>query len=321
MKSKREEMRTQKHAVVCTGHDKRQDLNLKGVDDRFLRAIYHYHMLKPEQLTRRYYSRGSLTFVKARLKLLADHGYLEANEQPTTRGRSPYYYMLAAKGIKYLKEIGLEVNRYYRPSRKAKYLPFLMHTFSVNDVLIAAELLVQDTPQLSLAEMQHELTLKQDPCKVPVGRERPSGDGNKGARHISIVPDGWLDFRYDRGTGAHERRMCIWLEVDRGTVGMKDFKEKATAILTFYKSGAYQKRFGTNSLRVAFATTDGMTRVKQMRTWLIDVLTTQQEKSGIAERFVCTALPDVIDPHRLFLTPVWYVPFDNTPLVSLLLTE
>lgn len=102
---------------------------------------------------------------------------------------------------------------------------------------------------------------------------------------------------------------------------MKDFKEKATAILSFYKSGAYQKRFGTHSLRVAFATTDGMARVKQMRTWLCDVLTKQQEKPGIAERFVCTALPDEIDPRTLFLTPVWYVPFDNTLQVSLLATK
>jgi hypothetical protein len=278
-------------------------------------------MLKPEQLTRRYYSRRSLTFVKARLKLLTDHGYLEANRQPTTRGRSPFFYTLAGKGIKYLKEARFEVNRYYRPSRKVEYLPFLLHTFSVNDVLIAAELLVEDLPQLTLAEMQHELTLKQDLCRVPVGRERLPGDGKASAKYSSIIPDGWLDFRYDRGTGTQERRICIWLEVDRGTVGMKDFKEKAAALLTFYKSGAYQKRFGTNSLRAAFATTDGMTRVKQMRTWLRDVLTKQQEKPGMAKRFVCTALPDEIDPHSLFLSPVWYIPFDNTPPVSLLVTE
>jgi hypothetical protein len=176
-------------------------------------------------------------------------------------------------------------------------------------------------PQLTLDKMQHELNLKQNPCRVPVGPERLSGERNLLAKHISIVPDGWLDFRYDRGMGTQERRMCIWLEVDRGTVGMKDFKEKAAAILSFYKSGAYQKRFGTNSLRVAFATTDGMTRVKQMRTWLCDVFAKQQEKSGMAQRFVCTALPDEIDPHRLFLTPVWYVPSDSTPPVSLLVTE
>src|SRR5216684_73985 len=150
-------------------NDKYQNFPLSGVDDRFLRAIYRYHMLKPEQLTRRYYSRGSLTFVKARLKLLTDHGYLEANQQPTTRGRSPFFYTLAGKGIKYLREAGFEVNRYYRPSRKVEYLPFLLHTFSVNDVLIAAELLAEGLPQLTLAEMQHELVLKQDPCRVPVG--------------------------------------------------------------------------------------------------------------------------------------------------------
>jgi len=292
-----------------------------GVDDRFLRVIYRYHMLKPEQLTWRYYSRGSLTYVKARLKLLTDHGYLEANEQPTTRGRSPFFYTLAGKGIKYLKEAGFEVNRYYRPSRIVEFLPFLLHTFSVNDVLIAAELLVEDQPQLTLAEMQHELALKQDPCKVPVRRNGYSREGETPTHHVTIVPDGWLDFRYDRGGDGAERRMCLWLEVDRGTVGKKEFKSKAAAILAFYQSGAYSRHFGTNSLRVAFATTDGMTRVNQMRAWLRDVLGKELEKPGITERFVCTALPAEIDPRSLFLTPTWHVPCDNAPAVSLLVTD
>jgi len=304
---------------VGTAHEKQESFAISGVDDRFLRAVYRYHMLKPEHITRRFYSKGSLTFVKARLKLLTDHGYLDANEQPTVRGRSPYYYTLANKGIKYLKEVGLEVQRYSRPSRKVEYLPFLSHTFSVNDVLIAAELVAEGSAQLSLVEMQHELVLKQDPCKVPV--ERMGRDDRAVTTHVSIVPDGWLDFRYDRGMELPERRMCIWLELDRGTVGMKDFKEKVTALLAFYKSGAYQKRFGTNSLRVGFATTDGVTRVRQMRTWLRDVMVKQQEKRALSERFVCTALPPDLDPHALFLTPVWYLPFDDSNAVPLLITE
>jgi Replication-relaxation len=228
-------------------------------------------------------------------------------------------HTLAGKGIKYLKEAGFEVNRYYRPSRKVEYLPFLLHTFSVNDVLIAAELLVEDFPQLTLAEMQHELTLKQDPCKIPM--RRSGKEGSTTMTYTTIVPDGWLDFRYDRGKEAQERRMCIWLEVDRGTVGMKDFKEKAAAILAYYRSGAYQQRFGTSSLRVAFAATDGTARVRQMRAWLRDVITRHPERASMSERFVCTALPAEIDPQALFLTPVWYVPFDETPPVSLLITE
>ncbi len=304
-----------------TRDQQHEAFSLSGIDDRFLQAIYRYHMLKPEQLTRRYYSRGSLTFVKARLKLLTDHGYLEANEQPTTRGRSPFFYTLASKGIKYLKEAGFEVNRYYRPSRKVEFLPFLLHTFSVNDVLIAAELLVENEPQLALAEMQHELTLKQDPCKVPVRRDGYGREGGTSTQHVTIVPDGWLDFRYDRGGDGAERRMCLWLEVDRGTVGKKEFKAKATAILAFYQSGAYARRFGTNSLRVAFATTDGTARANQMRAWLRDALGKELMKSGVAERFVCTALPGEIDPRTLFTSPTWYIPTDNAPPVSLLVTE
>ena len=62
-------------------HNQPDAFFLSGVEVRFLRTIYRYHMLKPEQLTRRFYSKGSLTLVKAHLKQLTDHGYLDANEQ------------------------------------------------------------------------------------------------------------------------------------------------------------------------------------------------------------------------------------------------
>jgi hypothetical protein len=146
-------------------------------------------------------------------------------------------------------------------------------------------------------------------------------EGETPTQQVTIVPDGWLDFRYDRGGDGAERRMCLWLEVDRGTVGKKEFKSKAAAILAFYQSGAYSRRFGTNSLRIAFATTDGMTRVNQMRAWLRDALGKELMKPGVAERFVCTALPGEIDARTIFLVPIWYVPIDNTPAVSLLVTE
>jgi hypothetical protein len=172
---------------------------------------------------------------------------------------------------------------------------------------------------LTLAEMQHELTLKQDPCKVPVKRDGYGRAGEAANQHVTIVPDGWLDFRYDRGGGgAEHRRMCLWLEVDRGTVGKREFKAKAAAILSFHQSGAYAGRFGTNSLRVVFATTSGMERVNQMRTWLRDALGRELEKPGMAERFVCAALPDEIDPRTLFTSPVWHLPTDFSPPVPLL---
>ena len=115
--------------------------------------------------------------------------------------------------------------------------------------------------------------------------------------------------------------MCLWLEIDRGTVGKKEFKAKAVAILAFYQSGAYSQRFGTNSLRVAFATTAGTARVNQMRAWLRDALGKELMKPGVAERFVCTALQDEIDPRSLFLSPVCYIPTDHSLPVPLLAVD
>ena len=72
-------------------------------------GLYHLHLLTAAQLTRLHYSMGSYKTICQRLKTLADEGYITIDAVPEKFTRGPNYYTLGAKGIQYLREIGLDI--------------------------------------------------------------------------------------------------------------------------------------------------------------------------------------------------------------------
>src|SRR5712692_4635857 len=84
------------------------DILLRGSEEMPI-GLYHLHMATAEQLCRLHYSMKSVKAVKAKLRLLADNGYVQIDELPTKRLRSPYHYLLDIKGVAYLKAIGMDV--------------------------------------------------------------------------------------------------------------------------------------------------------------------------------------------------------------------
>src|SRR2546425_11125154 len=92
---------------------------LDGVDDRLLQALGRFHYLTAKQVTNLYYKAGSFTTVQARLKRLADNGYLLPLALPTIRAKSPFVYTLATKGREYLVELGFDLPGVsFRPSKE-----------------------------------------------------------------------------------------------------------------------------------------------------------------------------------------------------------
>jgi hypothetical protein len=169
-----------------------------------LQSVYTYYYMTANQVCRLHYSPGSFTRVEKLLKELRDNGYLQWDAVPTKRrtGSSPAYYMLARRGVAYLRKLGFDVSILPYPSEKKEQKSlFIPHTLTVNDVLIAACLLEKTVPDIRLAAMKHELFLKRT--------------------MQGVVPDGWLDFRL------HEKeQVCFSLEVDRGTEDQKPFRQK-----------------------------------------------------------------------------------------------
>lgn len=264
-------------------------------EQRMLLTLRRYHYLTAEQVTRLLYSRGSHTFVQTRLKNLADSGMLATTTlRRSHRGRATTVYTLSRKAHTYLDGLGIAPPVRFRPGEVTGVSePHLDHALAINDVLIAADLFVAATPGVELAQVVHERELKHQAVPVVIAGER-----------ISVVPDGWLDFRML----AQGYRTCIALELDRGTEEQKRWKRKVRGLVA-WASGPYRERFGTDVLTVAVITTEDERRAAQLRAWTEEELTRLDHRS-LAELFLFTCCdPATTDPVTLFTAPIFTVTF------------
>ena len=248
------------------------------------------------------YSPASLTYVQSRLKRLADTGYLERLYLPRARraGSGPLLYRLRRKSIPILRAQDLELPYRLRPSEARGYgYLHLMHTLAVNDLLIAATILVRETPGLELVRLKHERELQTDPATVTVEGERQQ-----------VVPDGFLDFQYANS------QHCLLLELDRGSHGQVTWKKKVRG-LAGLADGPYEEQFGTTSLTVMVLSTSGVERAELLRRWTGEELS-RLGRQELGEFFCFAALdPATSPPRRLFLDPIWSRPIQGDQVAML----
>lgn len=267
-------------------------------------GLYHLQMATAEQLCRLHYKPGTLTTVKARLKDLADNGYIQADAIPTKFFRSPYYYALGQKGIRYLEETGCDTSAAFRSSREInKHALFVEHTLELNDVLITAALLQRTDPRYRLESFIHERVLKRTPYDVSWQHEK-----------LRLIPDAFLDFRQQLPDG-RQRRMPILLEHDRGTEEQQYFRRRVRAYIFLLSSGAYKELFSVQAITVAFTTFAGSQRLRQMGEWTRAELNGAPPSIGQCLLFATFARP--LEPYKMFLEPCWYSPAHKQPLTLL----
>src|SRR5215211_6784124 len=91
---------------------------LNPQDENILLALNRFHLLTAEHICGLLYSKGSIKFVKAKLKALRDAQYVESYSRPrfTTSGNLPRVYRLGQRGIPFLQnELGVDVG--FRPRK------------------------------------------------------------------------------------------------------------------------------------------------------------------------------------------------------------
>lgn len=278
--------------------------NLSERDEDILRALHTYRYLTVRQVTRLFFAASSKNHAGEYLKRLTNQQYVYRFPLPSTRKGNPeFVYILAYAGVRYLRSLGVESATLLRLRQAPSYFP-MQHTLRLNDVLIAAALLERHTTTVQLADMRHEWVLKQTPFHLdqtkPYGKEKGT-----------TIPDAWLDFRIALPHAL--RRFPIWWEQDMGTVEQKAHKEKIQRILRIVNTSAYEHLFGTPNVTIAFATTTGIKRTQELRSWTQEELA--QGKSGDTDLFLFTSLPKgELDPITLFLSPIWLTLFDSTPV-------
>jgi hypothetical protein len=290
-----------------------KELALSVRDESILQALAAYQFLTAEQLAVLRYRPGSLAYARSALRLLALKGCASRRRYPEVGpGGSPWVYTLTRAGVRHLASGGYShlVASFHPPVEKEYSHLFLRHSLAITDVLIAATILTRRLPDLELAEIRHERTLRQRPVRVAV--HDPGGSAVWSGHTVAVIPDAWLDWRFKKTL-----RLCVALEVDRGTEGPTAFQRKLSALLAFSR-GPYQRAFHASSLTVAIATTAGAQRAARLIRWCEEILRELRAEHE-SDLFLVATLPPTrhgygVDPSTLFLKPIWRRPFHATPL-------
>ena len=223
---------------------------------RYFQILYwllKLRFMSTEQLARLLYSAGSLKYAERQLRRMYDAGYIDRFPVPAFelwgRNRGSYgaaraIHCLDEAGARFLSEqFGVtrqEVD--WRP-RHNHQPGMLDHTLATNDTLITAMVAAKRQDwQLEVIQSEREINHKRGHDRVV--------DPLTGKR-VTVKADAVCRLALPAGEGIY-----FSLELDRGTEGMKKIKAKARAHAAHYKSGLYQKRFGTTSNRILFVVAD-----------------------------------------------------------------
>jgi hypothetical protein len=274
-----------------------------------LRALNTYKYLAADQIRRLYYGEGVITYVRSRLKRLADGKYITRLEQPHFRrvGSEPLIFRLANRGYRLLEDLGTPAPR-LPDERPASFL-FYQHTLALNNALIAAELLTRCRPEFSITRLEHERELHHSPARVQLA------DG----REVSVVPDAFLQI-HEVGHEGPGYVTNIVFEMDLGTREKRSWAQKIEALQAFIE-GPYTTQLTDDSLTIAVLTPLGQARALELLKW------TEAELSrlnrGAYGRLYCIAGvdPTAVTPETLYLSAKWHQPFRSDPVPLVLQGE
>ena len=250
-------------------------------DEKILYTFTTYPYLTGEQITRLLYSKGSAHYVSAKIKTLTQQKLLHRLDRETIN--FPYVYCLGSRGIRYLRTRGSDIPQFH-PSEHTTHKPmFLRHTLAVTDFLIAAATLPATIPGVTVNDIKHDLTLKRT--------------------QTMVVPDGWIDFRLNETT-----QVCLWLEMDMGTMDQKPFRKKISSLIDFSQQ-SYEQVFGTPSLTIVIATPTGERRLNNMLNWTQkELIDSHSEQDADLFRFLCISEQEMC-PEQVFCSPICHRPF------------
>lgn len=259
-----------------------------------LAMVGRYHYVTAMQVSRLLYSPTYKTYASKLLMELTEAGYLaNVNWIPKGRsaGRPPYVWSLRPRGYRALEDMGIEVAMRMRYKlERSQY--FMAHTETINDTLIAAELLARDSDNVELTGFLHEEALK---------RER-----------LNPTPDGWTRYQIGDESGA-----ILW-EIDRGTEDRTKWQQKMIAYWDFLEGdeSAYNALGGDESVQVAIVVRTNptqRTRAPQERCAELIDWTERALSSDWGPYFSFTAVdPAEVSPTSFFTDTTWLHPFETT---------
>jgi hypothetical protein len=276
-------------------------MQLTARDVRILSAASDMRFLTREQVQELLFSPSTASYCKRRLALLYHNAYLDRIYVPALNsfGSTKAIYTLASKGASVVARDRKVDEREldWRARHNDRELYFMRHTLAINDFRIALTL---GTQERGLAvSWTDERALKRREMKDYVDDPKHQG------RQLVVVPDGYFTIEQ----GRHKSAFAV--EIDRATVEEKPFKEKVRAYGEWKLTGAYERRYGTRSLRVLWVVADqsrDSTRLERIMRWT--------EAEGGRSLF-WFAMLDELTPQTILESPVWQKAGSAEPCILL----
>ena len=260
-------------------------------DEDMLSWVHELRFATREQLQELLFSPATASSCKRRLTLLYHNGYLDRRLIPLRSrfGANRAAYCLDRRGAQLLafrRKTGRAAID-WRPADNDRELYFLELTLATNQVRICA----------TIAARQHALDLvwtDERTLKSRTMRELVRDPKHAGER-LAVIPDGYFQLATE---GAP---LGFAVELDRATVEEKPFRAKVRALGEWKVTGAYKKRFGTDSLRVLFVVAlneRDPQRIRRIKAWT--------EAEGGQSLFWFADLRSLA-PETIFYAPIWQI--------------
>lgn len=212
--------------------ERKPNVKDRGLSDRdlaVLEAVYHFRVMSQPQLQRYVFGEYKSPTVATRaLASLFDRKYLDRRILPVREGRGPNYYVLDRLGAEALRrELGYTEVKFY-PSYKQLTDGAVRHSLAVGDVRIliteACQRLNLDLDWISEVRM-----------RSPGGYDRVTVNGET----VGVIPDAVFCITNPQGT-----KSIFFLELDRGTMQPRRFRQKIVQYLAYVQQDSYFARFG-----------------------------------------------------------------------------
>lgn len=229
-------------------------IRLNDRDREIIRAVNDCRVLQTRQIQALFF--GSPKPAYGRLKLLNDNGYLERHyisQVAAAPAASTIIYTISKLGAEVLAATYDYTSEDFNFATKHLLnVEKLPHLLAVNDVRIA---ITRGAKQagLRLVEWIDEFAFRAQPDYVNL---RESGGRQ---RRKPVYPDGYFVLKVPKG------EVRCFVEVDRGTEGLAQFKSQMEIYQEYMLSGRYTQRFKSKSLRILIVSTSSQRRLDSLK--------------------------------------------------------
>lgn len=268
-------------------------LRLQERDLQMLKVINDCRVLYMRHLQSLFF--GSPSPCYGRLKQLYEAGFVERHFLTSVTkapSASTTLYTITKLGAQVLADAFDYTSEQFHFASKTLLNPEkLPHTMAINDFRIAVLKAAKESDFLVI-DWLDELTFRSSPDYVFVK------EGGKRGRKKPVLPDGYLVLKTPQGMAR------FFVEVDRGTEGLPQFRSQIDIYTEYMVSGKYQQRFKSKSLRILVVTTTSARRLNSLKKTV--------EKAGGGDRYsFCCFRPPY--PPNILTDPVWQTLADPVP--------